>query len=71
MAGASKVGRAASGEGRPRPNLATMMNFDHMSPSDTAEWKKQYGAWKAGKKKRTQDAQAADTDRARRMRRGY
>lgn len=71
MAGASRIGRVAAGDTKRRPNLATMMNFDHMSEKDTAEWKKQYGQWRAGHKKRTQDRQAADSDRARRMRRGY
>jgi hypothetical protein len=35
-----------------------MMNFDHMDPKQTAEWKKQYGKWRAGHKKRTDERTA-------------
>lgn len=70
MAGASKVGTYATREDT-RPRIETMMKFDHMNAADTAAWKKQYGKWRAGHKKRTQERTDMQAEHARRQRRGY
>lgn len=67
MAGASALGRYQAREDKPRQNLATMMNFDHMNPEQVRDWKHAYGKWRAGHKQRVEERATY----ARRKRRGY